>query len=130
MLVALVPALTRRASPRDFACPRLLPHHRVVAEHLRYGRPFRQLGQFLCRPRLELPAVFYDGRTGSEASDVRSAHSAAAQSDRRENASDNFMTQINALPGEIRRADTSGSRKHDRLGLFPAISRALYQGPD
>ena len=59
------PAKLDRAVPREplrmraemlSAHPRLLPNHRIVAEHLRDRRALLQQGQLLCRPRLELPA--------------------------------------------------------------------------
>lgn len=39
------------------ACPRLLPHHRAVCQHLHDSRSRRQQGQFLGRSPLELPAL-------------------------------------------------------------------------
>ncbi|MEE4208274.1 MAG: hypothetical protein V2I43_03275, partial [Parvularcula sp.] len=60
------------------AAPRLLPHHRVVAQHVRDRRALWQKIQLLGRLRLELPAVLDEGRTRPEAADVRSVRRAAA----------------------------------------------------
>lgn len=53
-------------SGQSSARPPLIPHHRVVAQHLHDHRSLRQQDQLLSRRRLELPAVLDDRRTGTE----------------------------------------------------------------
>jgi hypothetical protein len=58
--------------------PALLSHHRVVAQHLANGRVMRQQGQFLGRPRLELPAILDDRRARPWPATFRTDRRAAA----------------------------------------------------
>lgn len=79
----------RRSSPEAaLADTSLLSHYRVVAQHLSDDRTLRQKGHLLCRAHLKLPAVLNDGRTCSDAGEVRSARRATAQPDRREKKAD------------------------------------------
>jgi hypothetical protein len=51
-------------SSAGVACPRLVPHHSVVAEQARHGRACRQGIDLGRRLRLQLGAVADDRRTG------------------------------------------------------------------
>ena len=74
--------LSRRAGPR------LVPHHRVVAEQVGHGRSFRQGLHLGRRPRLQLGAVLDDRRTGRRGRPVRTGRPAAAQQARRDREDD------------------------------------------
>jgi hypothetical protein len=78
----------------------LLPHHRVVAQHLRDRRSLREKIQFLCRPCRELLAVFDDRLAFPEATDVKTVRRATVRPFRRENTGDTFMAQTNTMSGK------------------------------
>ncbi len=61
------------------ACPRLLPHHRIVAHHLGDGRSVRQHWHFFGRLPLELPAVFHHRRACPHAAGLKTHRRAAGQ---------------------------------------------------
>ena len=54
----------RRSFAEALACPRLVPHHLVVGEHLLDRRACRQRGEFVGCAREELPTVGDNRRTG------------------------------------------------------------------